>query len=375
MQPRFNFDAYPADQQTINIRYGSYAFNNLTFRMNFTNPPLSFSTNYDGEPTYMQNPAWTYDNSSTSYDVYTSSSGFSNPIYHVVMSRQGAGIVVRLILPITMLVILAGLTFWADYENRVDSTTTLLLAISALYIVILANIPLLGYLTAIDRYVFAMFLLLVISVILHQSYATINSKIEQWPLRILYMRLLETFGRVGVFPIAIICFLVGIDGIDKKTVLTMLVMIITCTSIIFTRELFGISKAWRLAWAGLLEKVNNPELRVQELSKAEVLVLNTLLIGRLTFKLHHISDALLKGPLEGREKGGVSVKHINTLNKLLYGENHGTNKSELDEADKGQLGVSMVVFPNRETSNSAVGVTKNPMRTTVADLHDSDDEK
>ena len=48
----------------------------------------------------------------------------------------------------------AGVTFWAEPETRVDSITTLILAVSALYIVILGNIPLVGYLTDFDRFVF-----------------------------------------------------------------------------------------------------------------------------------------------------------------------------------------------------------------------------
>ncbi len=67
----------------------------------------------------------------------------------------------RLILPITLLLVLAGLTFWAQFENRVDSTVTLLLAVSALYIVILGNIPMLGYLTDVDKYVFVVSICLV----------------------------------------------------------------------------------------------------------------------------------------------------------------------------------------------------------------------
>lgn len=40
-----------------------------------------------------------------------------------------------------------GLTFWANVDSRIDTTMTILLSVSALYVVILSNIPLLGYLT------------------------------------------------------------------------------------------------------------------------------------------------------------------------------------------------------------------------------------
>lgn len=155
MEPKFKFENYPSDNQIINLRYGSYAYSQQFLKVLFLAPAISLNQNYDNSSTFMDNPEWTFDNSSTTYTNYVSSSGFYNVIYHIYMERQGAGIVVRLILPITLLLFLGGLTFWAEYTSRVDSTVTLLLSVSALYIVILANIPMVGYLTSIDRYVFA----------------------------------------------------------------------------------------------------------------------------------------------------------------------------------------------------------------------------
>ncbi len=155
MQPTMVFDNYPADQQVINIRFGSYAYDQTWLVMGFTpSAPISFNENFDGSKTFMVNPSWSYDEDTTSYSTYVSSSGFLNVIYHIGIQRKGSGIVLRLILPITLLCFLGGLTFWAQYDARVDSTITLLLAVSALYIVILANIPLVGYLTSMDTYIF-----------------------------------------------------------------------------------------------------------------------------------------------------------------------------------------------------------------------------
>lgn len=53
----------------------------------------------------------------TNYENYLSSSGFLNAIYHVSVDRQGVGVIVRLILPIVLLIYLAGLTFWEEYSQ------------------------------------------------------------------------------------------------------------------------------------------------------------------------------------------------------------------------------------------------------------------
>ena len=153
MQPKLQFVTYPNDVQVIDLRYGSYAYNQDYLKMSFVDPAISYNTNYDNSYTFRTNPIWKDNNVSSTYGTYLSGSKFMNSIYRIHIQRKGKGVVIRLILPITLLCILGGLTFWADYGNRVDSTITLLLAVSALYIVILSNIPLLGYLTNLDKYV------------------------------------------------------------------------------------------------------------------------------------------------------------------------------------------------------------------------------
>lgn len=70
------------------------------------------------------------------------------------MERKGSGIVIRLVLPLFLLLLLSAVTFWMTTEKRVDVTITIMLSVSALYIVILGNIPLVGYLTKLDKFVF-----------------------------------------------------------------------------------------------------------------------------------------------------------------------------------------------------------------------------
>jgi hypothetical protein len=153
-EPTMDFHQYPGDHQTLHIRFGSFAYDQTWLRTITLPNALSFNENFDHSKTFLNNPNWSYDNSSTSYETYLSSTGFFNSIYHIAIRRRGSGIVLRLILPVTLLCFLGGLTFWAEYSGRVDTTITLLLAVSALYIVILANIPLVGYLTAMDTYIF-----------------------------------------------------------------------------------------------------------------------------------------------------------------------------------------------------------------------------
>lgn len=76
------------------------------------------------------------------------------------ISRVSEGILVRLAFPVILLIVIAGITFWSHEDSRIDTTMTLLLAISALYIVVFSTVPLLGYLTSFDRCFIALFIIL-----------------------------------------------------------------------------------------------------------------------------------------------------------------------------------------------------------------------
>ena len=57
-----------------------------------------------------------------------------------------------------------------------------------------------------------MFLLLVALAIVHQLYTTLSRKQAMWPLRAIYLRLMQATGRVVVFPIVILMYLYFIQG-------------------------------------------------------------------------------------------------------------------------------------------------------------------
>ena len=182
MQPELQFFDYPTDEQTLLIRYGSYAFNQDIFKLYFVPSAISYNQNYDGSYTFLSNPLWVHDRDSAKASFYVSSSGFKNAIFELPVKRVSNGVMLRLVLPITILTVLGGFTFWSDPGARFDSTVTLLLAVSALYIVILGNIPMLGYLTAIDKYCFVMFVLLAVAALMHQGYITLigEGKVDDW---------------------------------------------------------------------------------------------------------------------------------------------------------------------------------------------------
>jgi hypothetical protein len=162
-QPGFDFHSYPNDQQVILLRYGVIAYDAAQLQLY---PMTVFCSRLaDGSCIFSQNPIWTWAEHGTQCTIYYDKLNYliwpAYTEFFLVVGRQGSGVIVRLILPITILLLLSGLTFWISIENRVDTTITLLLAVSALYIVILQNIPMVGYLTSIDIYVFYVSIILI----------------------------------------------------------------------------------------------------------------------------------------------------------------------------------------------------------------------
>ena len=116
--------------------------------------------------------------------------------------------VYRLALPVLLLLLLVGLTFWGDHVSRVETTITILLATSALYIVIFSSTPMLGYLTVFDSYIIWMFLMIVVVIFMHSINYRLIEKSKEFPLRLLLTRLIELMGKAVIMPLTYAVFII-----------------------------------------------------------------------------------------------------------------------------------------------------------------------
>lgn len=101
-------------------------------------------------------PVWNYISNSYKINFFTPGvPAFTQASVDLTIQRESSGITYRLAFPIMLLLLLVGLSFWSESGARVDTTITILLAVSALYIVIFSSIPMLAYLTRFDYYILA----------------------------------------------------------------------------------------------------------------------------------------------------------------------------------------------------------------------------
>ena len=91
-------------------------------------------------------------------------------------------------------------------EERASSTLNVLVAVSAIYIVIFNSVPLTGYLNGVDKYIVAMYAIITLCVGSHQLSIRFLSKAGNTPTRLFAIRIVECFGRLFVIPLVIISF-------------------------------------------------------------------------------------------------------------------------------------------------------------------------
>jgi hypothetical protein len=197
----------------------------------------------------------------------------------------------------------------------VNSTVTMLLAISALYIVVIQNIPMIGYLTKIDFFVIMIFVILFGCSVLHLFTLRLQSddKISKWPVRKFYIRFLEFIGRIFVIPIITTCYLVYFH-------VTLLPSQIYCTCIfiglfslfVSVREVVALSTVFQRAMKDISKKFNE----LDDMSMLEVVVFNYYIYGIYSSKLtHHVRQQSVQDRLD---KAMAYESELNQENTRQY---------------------------------------------------------
>jgi len=208
-QPNWQFQQYPLDVQTITFRYQSYMYSENCIKLGLKPSPVVFIENTVSKSyNWVSNPMWTYVSSSAVINKFNNSAltsvrTFDEADFFVNMKRISSGTITRFVTPITLMLILTALSFWFPVDQRINMCVTLLLAIAAIYISVIASIPLVGYPTLFDRYLTIMFTLCCVIMILH----TIVSLLKKdkynsvWPLRLLLARAIVFLGRLIFLPV------------------------------------------------------------------------------------------------------------------------------------------------------------------------------
>jgi hypothetical protein len=164
-----------------------------------------------------------------------------------------------------------------------------------------------------------MFLLLVLVVTFHQIYATAIESQSRWPLRKIYLILIELVGRTSLPPAIIGFFLQTIKFGRADSRAFILVVTVLYSIIVFIRESFAVKRVWEEALRDLMEKVNKPELEEHQFSTPEALVINMKAFGILSTSRYRISKELAEtGKIEFMpRKVRPQLRNIYNMDVLL----------------------------------------------------------
>ena len=297
VQPLFDYHDYPIDNQIIQIRYENYAVPDDIVKLVLLNQSITFVTNenYDHQSVinFAQNKIWSYQSSYAYKTVaYYNDLPFDRLIFDIEIQRKSQGLIMRLSVPIMLLLILVSLTYWADAESRVDSTITILLAVSALYIVIFDNIPMLGYLTRIDKYILHMFLMLILAVFSHQAVIVCDKHGEEKcrPLSTFFSRLIEATGKFLIFPYVLVTFetyfLVGNPDANMVQLKNLLWTLISIYFVfIYPSEAYYLYYHWNKAIESIKEKIDkrDTEYAGRPARPDELFFFNLWMYGKIDF--------------------------------------------------------------------------------------------
>lgn len=238
-QAHMHYQDYPCDVQNITMRFFSFTltsnqlvFTPFTGTTELSTPPVDFIYPIgSNNPSFAQNPEWTLVGTDYGYANWQLSPGFFSRPFGIVtfkVKRQSSGILQRLCLPILLIMILCALSYWGNAADRVATTVTGLLAIAAVYIAVIGAIPLVGYLTRLDEYMFMMFVIIFVNTILHMAVIRLNvtEKGKIWPLRKLAVRIIEFVGRVTMIPWIILSYIIAFWPVIRIPVASVLIILL-----------------------------------------------------------------------------------------------------------------------------------------------------
>jgi hypothetical protein len=213
MQANMNFMQYPDDRQNFTIRVQSYAYTSSALEIYPQNPALVLIDNAilcsDTNPECLEvlgNQIWTFKDYSSSVLVENQPlPGYPDRAFWTVyvslgFERQSQGIVFRLALPVLILLVIVGISFYVAIEVRIDVAVNMILVVAALYLVIGQEIPFVGYLSKMDKYVTATFMLLAFTLFIFFISMQLERTQEKYPLRLFFRVFLLYFMRLAWMP-------------------------------------------------------------------------------------------------------------------------------------------------------------------------------
>lgn len=140
-----------------------------------------------------------------------------------------------------------------------------------------------------------MFLLLVLIALLHQVYYTVNTKVEMFPAKMIFLRVIEMLGRISIIPIVLFYYLHQMKQQPDATTTTFTIIGIAFPIIVFCREITGIYSTFRHSLRKIILKASDPNTTIEKMSYIELFLINWNVFHVISFDVIRISQRLHDG--------------------------------------------------------------------------------
>jgi hypothetical protein len=163
-----------------------------------------------------------------------------------------------------------------------------------------------------------MFLLLIVISLSHQVYYSWHEKLDEYPARSIFLRLIEMMGRIAIFPIVLFYFLSSIKMDSQSTELIFTVLGILIPIVIFYREAPMLRAVFSKSLKAVIEKAAKEETTLEEMTYAEIFLINWNVFHVISFKPILISTELReKHTLEWKSKYDTKLTDTHKIKQKL----------------------------------------------------------
>lgn len=130
-----------------------------------------------------------------------------------------------------------------------------------------------------------------------------------WPLRRFYLRVIEMVGRVVLPPIIVAYFFVNVSFSNPAYEIIGTTVITAYAVMVLLLEAKVVWRIWKECLLQLVEKINQPNITIREISWVERWVLNLILFQKNSYQSIYLSQYLY-------EKGNVKIKDSRNFMEL-----------------------------------------------------------
>ena len=173
------------------------------------------------------------------------------------------------------------------------------------------------------------------AVILQQAYASLHEKTEQWPLRIFTIRLIDSVGRITIFPVVTALFIIMIKEVDRHIRFGMVLVAAIITTVVLIREVMELRHCFKESVEQLIAKLNSDEVRVKQLSPMEILFVNIWKFNYFSTSPFYISNYLEQnGEFSAKSSKSPKLRRLTKIGGRYANIQVGDEAKEGDDANE-----------------------------------------